>query len=215
MTDKRESMTEKQKSSEILGVECGNLFLKKVIRKFRPRIFFRPPKLGAKFPLMRYFAKHKSTTFYSFSGKTLKICSVRTSSNFHQFKKLRWQNSWNSILGAESVSRSTYTSVEMTAPMAYSSIHDRQVQACPLVDQTRFKFADVSYSESVNFLLQYTPDAIVDRFRSGEFDGYAVEGMKMGTFRSRKTTVSRARCTSAPSCWKTKPTLGYSEYVRQ
>ena len=34
--------------------------------------------------------------------------------------------------------------------------------------------------------------------------------MKSGTFRSRKATVSRARCASAPSCWKTKPYTGIS-----
>src|SRR6218665_2996826 len=44
-----------------------------------------------------------------------------------------------------------------------SSIHDRLVKASPLVDRTHFKFVDVSYSGSVNFLLHkaYTPDAIV------------------------------------------------------
>src|SRR6218665_1410936 len=44
-----------------------------------------------------------------------------------------------------------------------SSIHDRLVKAFPLVDQTHFKFVDVSYSGSVNFLLHkaYTPDVIV------------------------------------------------------
>jgi len=44
-----------------------------------------------------------------------------------------------------------------------SSIHDRLVKASPLVIQTHFKFVDVSYSGSVNFLLDkaYTPDAIV------------------------------------------------------
>jgi len=62
----------------------------------------------------------------------------------------------------------TDTSAETTAPLADSSIHDRLVKARPLVDQTRFKFVDISYSGSVNFLPQYTTDAIVG---SGEFGG--------------------------------------------
>src|SRR6218665_241147 len=41
-------------------------------------------------------------------------------------------------------------------------IHDQLVKACLLVDQTCFKFVDVSYSGWVNFLLQYTPGAILD-----------------------------------------------------
>ena len=48
------------------------------------------------------------------------------------------------------------------APLDDNSIHDRLDKASPLVDQTHIKFADVSYCESVNFLLQYTPDAMVD-----------------------------------------------------
>ena len=67
------------------------------------------------------------------------------------------------MLGAQTVTRSTDTSDETKAPMVDSSIHDRLVQlACPLVNQMRFKFVEVSYSGSVNFLLQYTSDAIVD-----------------------------------------------------
>jgi len=66
------------------------------------------------------------------------------------------------MLGAQSVLRYTNTSTETKAPLADSSIHDLLVKACPLVDQTRSKFVGVSYSGWVNFLLQYTPDAIVD-----------------------------------------------------
>jgi len=66
------------------------------------------------------------------------------------------------MLDAQSVLRSTDTSAETTAPLADGSIHDRLDNASPLVDQTHIKFADVSYSGSANFLLQYTPDAIVD-----------------------------------------------------
>ena len=57
---------------------------------------------------------------------------------------------------------STDTSAETTAPLADSSIHDRLDKAPPLVDETHIKFADASYCGSVNFLLQYTPNAIVD-----------------------------------------------------
>ena len=73
-----------------------------------------------------------------------------------------WQNSWNFMLGAQSVPRSTNTSAETMMSLAESSIHDRLDKASPLVDQTQIKFDDVSYCGSVNFLLQYTPDAIVD-----------------------------------------------------
>ena len=41
------------------------------------------------------------------------------------------------MLGAQRVPR-----VETTAPLANSSIHDRLLKACPLVDQTCFKFVD-------------------------------------------------------------------------
>src|SRR6218665_301045 len=65
---------------------------------------------------------------------------------------------------AQSVSRSTNTSADNDGATGRdSSIHDRLVKASPLVDQTHFKFVDVSFSGSVNFLLHkvYTPDAIV------------------------------------------------------
>ena len=65
------------------------------------------------------------------------------------------------MLGAQSLPRSTDTSAETTAPMADSSIRDRLGKASPIVDQTHI----VSYCGSVNFLLQYTPDAIVDWFQ--------------------------------------------------
>jgi len=61
------------------------------------------------------------------------------------------------MLGAQSVPRSTDTSAETMVPLSDSSTDDRLVKACPIVDQTRFKFGDHSY-----FLLQYTLGAIVD-----------------------------------------------------
>ena len=66
------------------------------------------------------------------------------------------------MLGAQSVPRSTDISAETTAPLADSSIHDRLDKASPLGDQAHIKFADVGYCGSVNFLTQYTPDAIVE-----------------------------------------------------
>ena len=63
------------------------------------------------------------------------------------------------------MTRSTDTSDETKAPMVDSSIHDRLVKlACPLVNQMRFKFVELAILDngSVNFLLQYTSDAIVD-----------------------------------------------------
>jgi len=50
-------------------------------------------------------------------------------------------------------------------------------------------------------------DAIYAGLRSGELVGHSVGGIKSSTFRSRKATVSRARCE------RQKPTLGYPEYV--
>ena len=65
------------------------------------------------------------------------------------------------MLGAQSVALSTDTSAETTAPLAAiaCNIHDRLVKASPLIDQTHFKFVDVSYSGSVNVLMHkaYTP----------------------------------------------------------
>ena len=56
------------------------------------------------------------------------------------------------MLGAQSVPRSTNTSADNDGATGRdSSIHNRLVKASPLVDQTHFKFVDVSYSESVNF----------------------------------------------------------------
>ena len=108
------------------------------------------------------------------------------------------------MLGAQTVTRSTDPSDETKTPMVDSIIHDRLVKlACPLVNQMRFKFVDVSYSGSVNFLQHYTPDAIVDWVRWIRRSKFWK--MKSGTFRSRKAMVSRARCAIALSCWKTKP----------
>src|SRR6218665_979552 len=62
----------------------------------------------------------------------------------------------------EVYSAHTDTSAETTTPLIDSTIDYRLIKAYPLVDQTHFKFVDVSNSGSVNFLLQYTPDAIVE-----------------------------------------------------
>ena len=66
------------------------------------------------------------------------------------------------MLCGQSVPRFPDTSAETTAPLADSIVHDRLDKASPLVDQTHIKFAVVSYCGSVNFLLQYALDAIVD-----------------------------------------------------
>ena len=66
------------------------------------------------------------------------------------------------MLGAQSVPLSMNTSAEATAPLADCNIHDRLDKAFPIVDQTHIKFVDVSFSGSLNFILQHTPDAIVD-----------------------------------------------------
>ena len=39
-------------------------------------------------------------------------------------------------------------------------INDRLVELCPLVDEMRFEFIDVSNFGAINFLLQNTPDAV-------------------------------------------------------
>ena len=68
------------------------------------------------------------------------------------------------MLGAQGVPRSTDTNAETTTPLAAiaASTIDWS-KPPPLVYQTHFKFVDVSYSGSVNFLMHkaYTPDAIV------------------------------------------------------
>ena len=67
------------------------------------------------------------------------------------------------MLGAQSVPRFTDTSAGTTAPPAAiaASTINCMVKASPLIDQTHFKFVDVSYSGSVNFLLRkaYIPES--------------------------------------------------------
>ena len=67
------------------------------------------------------------------------------------------------MLGALSVPRSTNTSARRRATGRDSSIQDWLVKVSQLVDQTHFKFVDVSYSGLVNFFLHkaYIPDAKV------------------------------------------------------
>ena len=111
------------------------------------------------------------------------------------------------MLGAQSVLRFTNASAETTASFA-DSIHNRLVKACPLFDQTRFKFVDVSYSGQVNFLLQCTPDAIV-----GKFCDHSVGEMKSGTFHSRKASW---KATVHSPVERQNPTLQrYPDYVWQ
>ena len=57
----------------------------------------------------------------------------------------------------------TDTSAQTAAPLADRGINDRLVELRPLVDETRFEFIDVSNFGAINFLLQNTPDAVVDR----------------------------------------------------
>ena len=57
----------------------------------------------------------------------------------------------------------TDTSAQTAAPLADRGINDRLVELRPLVDETRFEFIDVSNFGEINFLLQNTPDAVVDR----------------------------------------------------
>src|SRR6218665_3198509 len=61
------------------------------------------------------------------------------------------------MLGAQSVPRFTDTSAETTAPpVAITESTIDWSKASPLIHQTHFKFVDVSYSGSVNFLLRKT-----------------------------------------------------------
>jgi len=57
----------------------------------------------------------------------------------------------------------TDTSAQTAAPLADHSINNRLVELRPLVDETHFEFIDVSNFGAINFLLQNTPDAVVDR----------------------------------------------------
>ena len=56
----------------------------------------------------------------------------------------------------------TDTSAQTVAPLADRGINDRLVELRPLVDETRFKFIDVSNFGAINFLLQNTPDALLN-----------------------------------------------------
>src|SRR6218665_1077729 len=96
------------------------------------------------------------------------------------------------MLGARSVPRSTNTSARRCATGRDSSIQDWLVKASQLVDQTHFKFVDVSYSGLVNFPLQILWSS---GFRPGEFGDHRVRETKSGTFRSRRATVSMRQCT--------------------
>ena len=64
----------------------------------------------------------------------------------------------------------TDTSAQTAAPLADYGINDR------LVDETRFEVIDVSNFGAINFLLQNTPDAVVDR----------VEVWRIGTYNFAK-----------------------------
>jgi len=57
----------------------------------------------------------------------------------------------------------TDTSAQTAALLADRSINDRLVELRPLVEETCFEFIDVSNFGAKNFLLQNTPDAVVDR----------------------------------------------------
>src|SRR6218665_2212480 len=80
--------------------------------------------------------------------------------------------------------------------------HPLQLKSSPLVIQTHFKFADVSYSRSVNFLL-HKAYRCYSRLGSDPVNSKTTVLEKQSqacTFRSRKATVSHARCASTPSC---------------
>jgi len=157
----------------------------------------------------------KVLNFTSFQEKTILFCQ-----NFVVFPPIwqllvdrpRWQNSWNLV--AQSVSSSKDTSAETTRPLVDSSIHDRLVKAWPLVDQTRFKFFDVSYRPnygSVNFLLQYISDAIVDWVQIRWI-------RRPQCCRNEIGYLSRCFVLDAPAhrpVERQNPTLGYPEYVWQ
>ena len=59
----------------------------------------------------------------------------------------------------------TDTSGLTMMPLADSGINDRLVKLRPLIDQTCFEFIDVSNFGVVDFLLQNTLDAVVDRLQ--------------------------------------------------
>jgi len=59
----------------------------------------------------------------------------------------------------------TDTSAYTTTPLADSGINDRLVKLRSLIHHTCFEFIDVSFIGAVNFLLQNTPDAVVNWFK--------------------------------------------------
>jgi len=57
----------------------------------------------------------------------------------------------------------TDTSAQTAAPLADRGINDRLIELRPLVHETRLEFIDVSNFGAIDFLLQNTPEAVVDR----------------------------------------------------
>ena len=89
-----------------------------------------------------------------------------------------------------------------------STIHDWLVKVSPLVDQTHFKFVDVSYYGSVNFPLHkaYTPDTMVVWVQT--WWNSATTGLEKRSQVPFAPGERRCRCASVPSGWKTTPNPG-------
>src|SRR6218665_385901 len=125
------------------------------------------------------------------------------------------------MLGAQSVPRFTDTSAETTAPpaaIAATTIDWSKVS--PLIDHTHFKFVNVNYSGSVNFLLRkaYIPESrCYNRLGSDPVNSATtvLEKQSQAPFAPGKR---RCRVLDAPvhrPVERQNPTLGFSEYVWQ
>jgi len=100
----------------------------------------------------------------------------------------------------------TDTSMQTTAPLADSSINDRLVKLCSLAYQTCFEFLEVM---QLSWSDKHSPvahsDAVVYRVKVRRIRWpQCWRNEVRGVSRSRKATVSRARCAGALCCWNIK-----------
>src|SRR6218665_3719089 len=153
--------------------------------------------------LSHYLVKYKSTKLYSFSGKLLNN-SFRTLFYFHQFNNF-WQihdKIAETLCLVLEVCPAPRTQALDDAPLASiaASRIDWLVKASQLIDQTHFKFVDVSYSGLVNFPLHkaYTPDRYYGRLGSDPVNS-ATTGLEKRSQVPFAPGERRCRCASAPS----------------
>jgi len=99
----------------------------------------------------------------------------------------------------------TNTSSKSFAPLINSHVDSRMFKAAPNFNQPLLQFVDGVEFPLVNTTLHDSPDLVINWIeRSGLFGGHKSGEIKSGVSRRRTSTVSRARCAGAVSCWKIK-----------